>query len=284
MSRLEKKCFIVSGGMHLLLVTILLIGPAFLSSKSSVDNLPVLDFVPMKTIDAAFAGGGNPDAKPPPPAPLPAPPQPQVAPPLPQPQPKIVAKPEPVKVSEPAKLTPDSFGLAADKKLRKPDVSTTLVARSGSATKKTSASASGSEAQARADAKRRSDQIGSAVRSIREGLSSSTTVEIGPGGGGPTYANFLQAVRSVYARAWAGRVPAGATDIDTDAVASITINRDGTVASASITRSSGNAVVDQAVQGVLDRVRYVVPLPEDSKDQKREVTITFKANAGQLAG
>ena len=39
MNRLQKKCFIASAGMHLLLVLILIIGPAFLSSKSKIEDI-----------------------------------------------------------------------------------------------------------------------------------------------------------------------------------------------------------------------------------------------------
>ncbi len=95
MNRLQQKCFVASGGFHLLLVVILVIGPAFLSSKSKSDNSPILDVIPGKLIDAAFSGGGNPHGTPPPPAPT-APPAPPVVQPAPQPQPERA--PEPVKV------------------------------------------------------------------------------------------------------------------------------------------------------------------------------------------
>src|SRR6266853_1217187 len=74
MNRLQKKCFIVSAGVHLLLFVILLVGPAFLSSKSHSEDVQALDFYPSKLIDAALIGGGNRSAKPPPtmqPAPQP---------------------------------------------------------------------------------------------------------------------------------------------------------------------------------------------------------------------
>ena len=63
MSRLQKKCFIVSAGVHLLLFVILLVGPAFLSSKSHSEDAQTLDFYPSKLIEAALTGGGNRNAK-----------------------------------------------------------------------------------------------------------------------------------------------------------------------------------------------------------------------------
>ena len=94
MNRLQKKCFLASAGIHLLLALILIIGPGFISSKSKPDDLPILDFVPVKTVDELVApGGGNPHVKTPPVLPLPRPPQPQPAAPPPQPQ----ARPEKVR-------------------------------------------------------------------------------------------------------------------------------------------------------------------------------------------
>ena len=86
MNRLQKKCFVASAGVHALLLVILLVGPAFLTSKSKLDNSPILDVIPGKLIDAAFSGGGNPNGRPPPPAP-PEPPQRAVTPPAPAPEP-----------------------------------------------------------------------------------------------------------------------------------------------------------------------------------------------------
>jgi TonB family protein len=282
MNRLQKKCGIASAGFHLLLLLILFIGPAFLSSKNKFDSMPVLEFVPLATTDEMISGGGNRNATLPPPAPPPAviqPPQP-----VPPPQPRI-APPEPQK--ETVKTSPETFATKTENNARKLTINTNLVTRprdSKAASKQLSES--DTEAKALAAARRRAAaQVSQAVRSLREGLSSGTEIDMpGPGTGGVPYANFYQAVQSVYARAWRGRVPDGATDKDTDVIASVTIARDGTVISAIVTRSSGNVVVDRAVQDVLERVKYAAPLPEGSTENERSVTIKFKVNIGQLAG
>ena len=99
MNRFQKKCFIVSTGLHLLLALILIVGPAFLSSKNPADNAPILDLIDPGLIptDGNTSGGGGPMVRPPTPQPPviqqpvepPAPP-PQVQQPIqpPQPQPK----------------------------------------------------------------------------------------------------------------------------------------------------------------------------------------------------
>ena len=265
MNRLQKKCFIASTGFHLLLALILIVGPAFLSSNPKTDDLPLLNFVPVKTVDSLMSGGGNPKAQPPPAVaqPAPQPPAPAIAPP---PQPK----PEPQVVKEPAQ---ESLEVS---KPRKPaiEVSTKLVKRAPTESSDAK-SAAEKRAKESADGRRRAAaEIDRAVSGIESGLSPSTTIEMnGPGGGGVPYANWLQAVNTAYQHAW--DVPEGLT-ADTPAVStSITIARDGTVISARIVRFSGNSTADQSVEAVLNRVRHVAALPEDAKEDERTVTIHF---------
>jgi TonB family protein len=122
-----------------------------------------------------------------------------------------------------------------------------------------------------------------AARSLQEGLSSSTTVEMpGSGGGGVPYANFLDGVKKIYSDAWI--VPEGVTDDEATATASVTIRRDGTVLLAKIIRTSGNALADASVEATLRRVTYAVPLPENAKEDKRTVTIKFNVKAKRGLG
>jgi colicin import membrane protein len=285
MNRLQKKCFLASAGLHCLLFLILLVGPAFLAPREKPDNLPVLDFVPFRTVDALVSGGGNPEAKPPPPAPVtppqPAPP-PVVAPPAPaprpEPEPEKVAKPEPPKIT---RLDSESLEPAKEQK-NKIVVNTKPVIRNAEDLGKARARAEAREREI-ADARRRAaaTAIRNAVEGIKGGTSGSTEIELkGPGGGGVPYANFLQAVKSVYANAWI--VPEGVTDESATAAASVTIARDGTVISARIISSSGNTAVDRSVQTTLDRVKYAAPLPDDAKEDQRTVTINFNVKAKLL--
>jgi TonB family protein len=146
----------------------------------------------------------------------------------------------------------DAVEPKAEDKPRKPKISTKVVTRNDPKTKSNAKKSSQSEtaAQARADAQRR-EAFNTAVRSLRDNLTPGTTVEMpGPGGGGPTYANYKQVVGSVYFQAWL--VP---DDVNTDAataVATVTIRRDGTVESARLIRSSGTAAVDRSVQATLE--------------------------------
>jgi TonB family protein len=296
MNRFQKKCVIASAGFHLLLILILLVGPAFLSSREPADNTPVIDFIPFKTVDAMVSGGGNPNARPPAPAPAPqpVPPAPAVAA-QPTPAPAPTQPPEPPKpaVKEAVKETAaenvretkiDPESLESNKPAKhKVEVSTKLVKHSSTDLAEARARA---EAQARAsseaaEARRRAAAISQAVKGIESGLSGATTIELkGPGGGGMPYANWKQAVLSVYDRAWI--LPAGASTASSTAAATITIARDGTVLSARVTTRSGNAAVDDSVQAALDRVKYAAPLPDDAREEQRTVTIYFDVKAKLL--
>jgi colicin import membrane protein len=297
MDRLQKKCFMASAGLHLLLGLILVVGPAFVVSKSKPDNIAVLDFVPLKTVDSLMSGGGNPNATPPP-APItkPEPPAPAPVVRAPPPLPEKVKEPDPPKevVKEPAPpKEPDfSFEPARKDNSKKPVFEFTPVTRTVSdakaeARKKAEAEAAEQERQyAKAVADRRrsiNSAVGNALNSLEENRSGSTTLELkGPGGGGLPYANFLAGVKTVYESAWI--VPDGITDENATVTASVTIARDGRVVSKRITRSSANAAVDRSVQVTLDRVKRAVPLPDDAKEDQRTVEIKFNVAAKRAMG
>ena len=298
MDRLQKKCFFASTGLHLLLLLILLVGPAFVGSKSKPDTTPVLDYVALKTVDDALSGGGNPKANPPPAPfekPQPAPPAPVVKPAPPPPTPEV-REPDPpkdeVKEVPPPKDPESSLEPSNDRKPKKPTIEFTPVvrpARDAKAEAKAKA-----EAQAREEAheyarqeaawrRRAAAAFSSAGNSLAEGVAGSTSIELrGPGGGGVPYANFLQEVKSVYQRAWI--VPDGITDENATVAASVTIARDGTVVSSRITRSSGSAAVDQSVRVTLERVKWAAPLPDDAKENQRTVSINFNVATKRAGG
>lgn len=285
-NRLQKKCFIAAIGFHLLMLVILLIGPAFLSSSKPPDERPPIKFFPLKTIDEAISGGGNPNARPPTPVPQPPAPQPQpqprVEPPAPRPQPQaLVQQPEPPK---PAPRDPDVVPPKPTKVL--PNVILKPVTRPKETTSKPkTASKQDSQTKANDQSTQLAKAMQAAAKSIRQ-KTSDTPVEMpvlqGPGGGGVPYANFLDALRKRYSDAWL--VPDGVTDDEATATASVTIARDGTVLSSRLIQSSGNALADQSVEMTLRRVTFAVPLPEGAKESQRTVTIKFNVKAKRGLG
>jgi TonB family protein len=282
MNRLQKKCFIVSAGMHLLLGLIFLSSSAFISSKPAQDVGPVLDFTPIKTTDLAVApSGGTPNAgasraaQPTEPEPPPAASQ--------RPSPEPPQSNPPKQTNREIETTSEPSFTESRRQVHHVEVSTTPV------TRKQNSKSSNNEQKAREQAKQQAyerqqiaDALTRAENRIGSEVSGGVTIGLrGPGGGSVTYANFNQAVMSVYKRAWAGTVPNDATEQDVGAEASVTIARDGSVISAYITRSSGRPAVDRSVQSVLDRVRYAAPLPEDAREDKRTVSITFDVTPKQ---
>jgi TonB family protein len=282
MNRLQKNCLIVSAGMHLLLIVILVVGPAFRSSNDQADNLPVLDFVPVKTVDALVSGGGNPKGQLPAPAPSPPRRAPQAYSPPPAPAQPPESKPRPA-APEPVKESQEPHESLETGKPRQHriEVSTRLVTRDSG---KSSSDRSAAERRAReaADARRHAAAaIGRVVAGIQDNLSGSTSIELkGPGGGGLPYANWREAVKSVYDRAWI--LPSGVTSDSASAEATVTIARDGTVVSANLVKRSGNATVDESVRVALDRVRYAAPLPDDAKEDQRTIPLVFDVRAKLL--
>ena len=277
MNRLQKKCVIATVGFHLLLLTILIVGPAFYNPKPKVDETHVLDMISPNLIDAAFNSGVR-DAAPPAPAPVVAPtPQPPAPAPLvrPAPQPPAPTRVEtPSKpsledrVKEPAKTEPAKP--APDKAATKPhqiQVNTQLVSRN---TPKSSLPKDNSQPTANA--------INSAISNLRRNLSPGVVVGV-PGNSSVAYSSYKDALATIYYNAWVTPNEAAADEADT--IVKITVASDGTVINSRIVTSSGDAKTDDSVQRALNRVSSVPPLPDKSRSEQ-EFTIDFNLKTKQM--
>ncbi|HLX95056.1 MAG TPA: energy transducer TonB [Verrucomicrobiae bacterium] len=258
MNRLQKKCILATAGIHLLLLVILLVGPAFFEPRPKPDDSQVLDVIPANLIDAQFTSGVR-DAQPPPtPVVTPPAPQPQPTPPPPKPVEPVPTlterlekmfkaeppKPAPEKV-QPHKIQPDLKPVVHNAPKNVPD-----------------------------DSAKRARALRKAIQSLKNNLSSSTTVDM-PGNSSVAYANYASAVKSIYDQAWA-QVPLDTVaNEDENVKARITIASDGTVISARIIDSSGDAALDASVQKTLERVTFIAPFPEGTADKQRIYTINF---------
>ncbi|HEX5220333.1 MAG TPA: TonB C-terminal domain-containing protein [Verrucomicrobiae bacterium] len=285
MSRLQKKCFIGATGMHVLLLVVLVVGPAFFIAEK-MDDAPLLEIIPDITTDIdAKGGGGKPSPQQPTPPPA-QPPEQKVV--QSQPEPptlavKQVQKTQPVKESEPVKETRNDDALELNRKPHKVQVSSTVVKiKDRSSTPSTSTADKPAEAKATAERQR----FASAAKALRSNLSQTTTIETprgGFGGDGPSYANYKQVVRKIYNDAWnAWSVPDDVTDDEAAVQVKVTIARNGRVVKSEIVRSSGSSAVVNAARAVLDRVTYVKEFPADSKDTERTFIMTLKLNAKKL--
>jgi len=308
MNRLRYNCFFVSTAMHGLLLVLFVVGSGFQAMDREPESveLPLLDFVPMRLVDAAVAGGGDPrggaapersPVQTPPPCPDPPKPRP-VAPPKEEEavKPTLVvneSEPKPAKVEtqKPPEPDPKDFSeKAPTKPKRKIEVSKNLVTRrpqDDAAARKRAAEKAEAEAAQQAERARqaRSGQIRSVLSTLQGNLSGRSVVAVpyGPGGGGETYAGYGLYVRMIYERAW--RPPVEVPERRSVVTARVVIARDGSVVSAEIVERSKAPALDQSVTSALGRVTTIGrPFPEGSTDERKTFLIEFDLKARQGTG
>ncbi|MCX6927398.1 MAG: TonB family protein [Verrucomicrobia bacterium] len=293
MNRYYKKCFIASGGMHVLLVLILVTCPAFLAPTPKQSEGEPIKFIPSIVLDKDVAGGGHADADrpivsvptpappaarstPPPPAVRPTPPAPVVKPP-PQQEPPA----DKIKEPAPQKPNPDSLEVSKSPTKKKPVVNLVAVNKSSVVKKqpKDTSAADNQERQERLERDRQQhlrEAFDSTLGSIKSGTGEAAKIvgDKGPGGDGPSYGPYRDCVRSAYERAWV--MPEDATSEDATVEVSVTIASDGTVVHKRIVKRSGDPAMDASVQNAIDRVLNIgKPFPEGAKDKERTYRIPF---------
>ena len=290
MDRLQKKCLIATAGMHLLLILILIVGPGFFKSTPKMDDkTPVLVMIPTTLTDSKMNSGQQTPTQPPPqPKPLPPQPKPEVTPPPPEPKPTpeppkpVVKQEEPDQPDQPDKPSPDAVVPVKPVK-HKPHVikvdTSHPIKRTIKQTDNTDAEADAKEVKRERDAARRA--FTSAMKNIEKNSSTATVVTM-PGTSSVSYANFAQAVKSIYDRAWTA--PDDASNDDANTVVKVTIASDGTVVSSRIVTPSGDAKVDASVQRALDNVTYIGPFPEGATEKTRTFTINFNLQSKRQNG
>lgn len=267
MNRLQKKCIIATAGFHLLLLTLLLVGPAFFNHEPKQTNTQLLDVISANLVENALNQGVQ-GATPPPPQPQTQPQQiqpPTPEPPKPVPAPTMMDRLEkafaPTPTPEPPKPKPAPKLSADDLKPAK---------RTPTKNQPTK-TVDNSAANARA--------INSAIRNLKSNLSKGTVIDV-PGTGTTSSSNYRDALASIYYDAWT--VPDGVMNDEPNTIVRITVSADGTVINARIITSSGDKKVDESVQRALERVTSVPPLPDQSKVQQ-EFTISFNLETKRMS-
>jgi outer membrane biosynthesis protein TonB len=284
MNRVQKKCLVASTTLHGLLLLVLLLSSAFLARPSQQFELPLLDMIPARLVDAALFGGGDPEAQPPAPTPAPTPPTPEPKPiPATEPKPKPVPQPAPTPTPtpKPAVVVPESpKPKPAPTPARPPIQVSKQVRRADSTPTPTPTRPSDQEEAQRRAADQIAQRAVSAASRLSQSLSSKTTIGI-PGPGGEAFANYGQVVISIYERNWIKP-----ENIDRTFVvrATVVIARDGKVVSHSITRLSGNRLVDDSVDRVLNRVKFIAPFPDGATDTTRSFNLNFELQPGAFTG
>jgi len=277
MNRTEKKCVIATVAVHLLLLTILVVGPAFYNPRPKADNAQVLDMIPANLVDAVLNSGVR-NATPPAPAPAVSAPAPQPTPPppvahqAPPPPPPPVTQPTPSfeervkKFFEPKPATPVPAPAPAETR-HKILINTQLVVRASTQAYSPATARDDSQARLRASAL-------NAARALEKNLAPGTVVDV-PGNSSAAYANYASVVKSVYERTLVSFLPDSVAADKENTKVNVTIASDGTVISSTIVAPSGDPAWDAAVQHTLDRVTFIAPFPEGTTDKERHYTINF---------
>jgi len=284
MSRRQRKFLLVSAAVHSLLLLLLIVGPAFMPKRQTpLVDLPVLRVIPSELILAAAYGGGTPVETPPE-----LEPEPTIRPPESEPERvqrvEQVPKPKPpteVKTPEPAPVieTPPK-PKPTPKPPPKPPPKTEIKVKPTLVTRRTD-DAQAARDRALEEERRRQEKalksnVATTLSDIKEGLSSSTKIEIA-GTGGPAFANYSQAVKSIYDRNWIApktlRNDRAAVQVE------VVVNHDGRILDGRILKRSGIRSLDDSVQAALDRVR-VKGLPRFPPELKArgELQKTFRIN------
>jgi TonB family protein len=307
MSRLQKKCLIASGALHVLLLLVLLMTSAFLIKEEEPVDQQVLRFVPDRLVDEALRQPAAaqtaaqptpvqptpppqteppprrqeppPKVEPMPPEPMPEPIKPRVEPrrePTPKPEPKV----EPKKV-DPPKPKPEPVRKPEPKPI---ELNLNPVVRSNAdAVRKLEEQRAAElkrQAEAQREAQRRIDDAINRVSTLEARLTESkvgaTAVDLGTVG--VSYASYDSWVQKVYWDAWRppNDIAAGRSIVKVKVV----IRRDGTVESAVVTAASGTAALDNNIRQLLARVKTMGrPFPEGAKEAKRTYNIDFNLEA-----
>jgi TonB family protein len=284
MDRLQKKCIVVSTGMHLLLAFIFVVGSAF-TSHGPARDVAKIDFDPFVLTDSAVAGGGNPKAD----RPLasravtpPAPRQVKTEPPAPKVEPKIVKEVAP---QTEQKTDPESF--ETNPRKHKIEVSKKLVTKNSTTRPKTTTQKADETAERereRAVARQRQElasELAHVASELGRSGSSATPIVIGdkgPGGGGPSYAGIESWIQKVYLDSWVAPQDPGRDSAV--AKVSVTIARNGSVIDSQILSTSGDTSVDASVRETLRRVTTIGrEFPESIKDKQRTYILVFDLKA-----
>ncbi len=294
MTRLQKKCFVFSLGLHGLLAAILFLSAGF-RTRPEDPGLQVLSMIPANILDRASAPGGAPAARQPRPQ-DPMPPSEVVgrveySKPIEEEQrTRPLPTPRPIETPQPPRVTPlpqhDSPLPPRSKPVPHHEIHPSYTPAARAANTKPTDNSQASQAASQAELKRLKeveDSLSHLATGVAASAAEKTTVDVpGLGGAGEPFAGYNEVVKSIYYRAWitqdtlAGHV-AGP-------VARIVVARDGTILSAELTTPSGDASLDKSVDRALQRVTKLPPFPAGARDEERTFRIRFSLDAKKASG
>lgn len=277
MSRTQKKCLIASGALHMLLLAILVISPAFLIKKEEPVDQTVLTLVNTEVVDEPAVQAAPPQPTPPPAVP------PKKADPPPK-KPVEEKKPDPPK-KEPAK-EPDP--VPQKKTQRKPDVRPDPAPKRQPPARKPikldlrehTEDTRAAQESARKLAEARERELLKVLEGskIDVAIAKSNIKPMPRVSGGVSYDNYGSIVRDVYMRNWTP--PNDIASKYSSVEVEIVIRKDGSVKSAQILKKSGSSVLDRNIATLINtRVKNIgKPFPDGAQEAERTYTIEFNLN------
>ena len=272
-NRLQKKCFIVSMGMHLLLLLVVVFGVAFATTQKKSEPVKYLSIslfrepAPQKASHPSQSRVEPHQARR---LPKRQPVRRSVQPPVPKKQ--VTSRkttPSPKANPKPKKTTPKKTSTPKSKrpKIPKINISSTVVNKSSSSSKTSRPTPRKTVKVVSVDpnaAKNLKIKLSPKVRAVtfRSGSSS--------------YSNYKEWVRQKYQGTWnSGRLPS--QHYRQVVTVRVTILRSGKVASAHILKRSGQAPLDASVQSTLNVVKSIDrAFPSGVKESRQTFTIDFQ--------
>lgn len=272
MIRLLKKCFVLSVGLHLLVLAGLILWAMFKLAKD--DKLPpqltmiapdVLENILNPQPAATRPVVQPPQVQPTPPQPRP---KPQVQPRPPQPRPKPNIHPTPPRPAPKPKAQTKTNPRPKPKQRPNIKISAKTQVNKGSNNARPNPVKTKPREPAVSNA-----QINN-IKNMRNSYAAAIKVNM-TGANRAAFANYASLVVTVYQRTWQPLIPKS-VNRSRIAKVSVTVRRDGRVISSRIVRRTGNAALDRSVQRALDRVKTIGrPFPSGSSEAQRTFTLDF---------
>ena len=271
MDRLQKKCLIAAVTSHGLLVTLLIVGPAFFISPDRLDPHQTITVIPDTVSDGPTQIHGQ--ATPSDPAPAPAPASQVVQPPQP------VRPPLPTPVNPPPRVTPNparsEFEPALPATRGRSGEFRPAVRPTPSRSNTSTPPSRNPNPQASAENARKIAAINARLNALANSIGKGAPIQMPQGTSDDvnSVANYGDLVYSIYQAAWTK--PLSSTDANSTVLVSVTIARNGNVIKHEILKPSGNATMDKSIERTLENVTFVKEFPDGATDSERTFQIQF---------
>ena len=302
MGRLQKKCMLVSAGVHVALVLVLIFGPAFKTAPEKPKRVAQLNLLSAVAIEAALSQAAQKEPapvapaepkpvvqeRPTPPKPKPEEPKPvppkKVEPPKPVPvdvpKPKVQEKPKQLPKPKPVEVKPKPKPRPKPKinfNATKPKVDPARERREAERLAKARAL----DAE-RKKAARRQQELNESLNSLGNNLNERQNINANLVGGS-ALGNYRLWVKRAYDQAWVEPSDGGKSRSATRV--KVVVNLDGTVSSANVIGASGNLGLDQSVRDALKRVKRIQRRPPaETTSGERTFIINFNLKDGRITG